>query len=325
MTTVRVFFKISLILSTIFFFTCISLPNPRQLIPVEKTVSGRDKDKILVIPIEGIISDDSREGSFLTGEKDSVLAAVKLQLHYAMEDSNVKAVILKINSPGGTVTASDIIYREVLEFKKKKRIPVLALFMDTAASGAYYISMSSDYLMAHPTTVTGSIGVIMQGINVKEGLDKLGIKDQSIRSGENKAVGSPLEELTAEQRKLLQSVVDNLFDRFFDVVKIGRPKVKESDLKKLADGRIFTASQAIRHGLIDSIGYFEDAVATATRLPGYVMTPGNTNPRVVFYSYSKEKPETVYHIQGVSAENPTLLERVGFGASKVRFLYLFAP
>ncbi|TGK14157.1 signal peptide peptidase SppA [Leptospira fletcheri] len=295
------------------------------MVPVEKIVSGRDKDKVLVLPIEGIISDDSREGNIFTGEKDSVLSSVKLQLSYAMEDPNLRAVILKINSPGGTVTASDIIYREILEFKKKKHVPVLALFMDTAASGAYYISMSSDYLLAHPTTVTGSIGVIMQGINVKEGLDKIGIKDQSIRSGENKAVGSPLEELTSEQRKLLQGVVDNLYDRFFEVVKMGRLKVKEGDLKKLADGRIFTASQAMKHGLVDGIGYFEDAVTVTMRLPGYKMTPGNINPRVVFYSHAKEKPETFYHIQGFSPESPTLLERVGLGVNRVRFLYMFSP
>ncbi|WP_243393430.1 signal peptide peptidase SppA [Leptospira perolatii] len=293
----------------------------RPPIPYQRVLKSGSSDKILIIPIDGPITDESREGNFFMEGKDSILAGLKLQLELATEDPDIKAVLLKINSPGGTVTSSDILYRELMEFKKKKKVPVSALFMDMAASGAYYIAMSSDYIVVHPTSVTGSIGVIMQGINLKEGLEKLGIKDQSIRSGDNKAIGSPLQDLTPEQRKLLQGIVDSLYERFFEVVKNGRPKLKEADLRKLADGRIYTATQAVKNGLVDSMGYFEDAVKATVKLPGY---SGSAEPQLIYYSYSR-RPGTIYHVQANAGEAPTLMDTMGLGKHKFQFLYLFAP
>ncbi|XDD51802.1 signal peptide peptidase SppA [Leptospira sp. WS92.C1] len=289
----------------------------------EKILSGKNEDKILIIPIDGVISDEG-ERTFLGGQEDSILAGVKKQLELAELDPEIKAVILKINSPGGSVTSSDILYREIQQFKSRKKIPVVSLFMDTAASGAYYIAMATDWIIAHPTTVTGSIGVILSGINVKDGLDKLGVKDQSIRSGGNKTIGSPLEELSSEQRKLLQSIVDDLFEKFFQVVKTGRPAKKETELRKIADGRIFTASQALQHGLIDKIGYFETAVQDTMALPSYRKTPDNTNPKIIYYSQTAEKRANFYQILSPELKPDSTISKL-FGTSKqVRFLYLWS-
>ncbi|TGL77388.1 signal peptide peptidase SppA [Leptospira yasudae] len=289
----------------------------------EKLLSGRQEDKILIVPIDGVISDEG-EKTFFGGQEDSILAGVKKQLELAELDPEIKAVILKINSPGGSVTASDILYREVLQFKTKKKIPVVALFMDTAASGAYYISMAADLVIAHPTSVTGSIGVILSGINVKEGLDKLGIKDQSIRSGGNKTIGSPLEDLSPEQRKLLQSIVDDLYEKFFEVVKTGRPGKNASELRKIADGRIFTASQALHHGLIDKIGYFDNAVQETMSLPNYKKTPGNTNPRIIYYSQSTDKRANFYQVQSPELRPDSPISKILGTGRQVRFLYLWS-
>lgn len=261
----------------------------------EKLIGGTDLDKILIISIEGMISDSTTE-SFFGSSTESLVSRVKESLKLAEKDPHVRGIILKINSPGGTVTASDIIYHEIVKYRTRTGIPVLAGFMDTAASGAYYIAMGTDMVGAHPTTVTGSVGVILSGYNVKEGLDKIGVKDQSITSGANKAIGSPLTEMTPEQRKILQSIVDNLYGRFFDIVKRGRPNVSESRLKELCDGRIFTADQAKKEGLVDFVGYFDDFIYQLIQHPKYKGSKTGS-PRIVTYQRGKLKVENIYQTQ----------------------------
>ncbi len=296
-------------------FHCISVPLTSQplSIPEEKMVIGTQlggKDKILIIPIEGEISDQSSPGGVFSFDKESIVSKVKTQLILAGQDPDIKAVIFKVDSPGGTVTASDILYHEITEFKKKKNIPILSLFMDVAASGAYYISMASDHIMAHPTTTTGSIGVIMFNINAKEALDKIGIKSMTIRSGQNKATGNPFEEFTPEQKKIYQDLVLDNYERFFSIVKKGRPNIKETELRKLADGRIFSAAQALQNGLIDSIGYFEDSISAVTKIPGYRASAPGAVPKIVFYSYKRKIIENFYQIENNSQIPSSLIENL---------------
>ncbi|BDA78071.1 serine protease [Leptospira kobayashii] len=290
----------------------------------EKQISGSDKDKILIIPVEGVISDESRESSLFGSGTESMVARIKESLKFAEKDPNIQGVILKINSPGGTVTASDIIYQEIQKFKAKKGIPVFSAFMDTAASGAYYIAMSTDSIGAHPTTVTGSIGVIMQGINVKEGLDKIGVKDQSITSGSNKAMGSPLIEQSPEQKKILQSIVDGLYDRFFQIVKRGRPNVSEARLREICDGRIFTAEQAKKEGLVDFIGYFDDIQIQLMKHPRYG-GHRDGNPRLIIYQRGRGKVENIYQTMDSSEKQFQfgLVEKLFKQNSNARFFYLW--
>lgn len=288
----------------------------------EKLIGGTDPDKILIISIEGMISDSTQE-SFFGPSTESLVSRVKESLKFAERDPNLRGIILKINSPGGTVTASDIIYHEIVKFRTRTGIPVLAGFMDTAASGAYYIAMGTDVVGAHPTTVTGSVGVILSGMNFKEGLDKIGVKDQSITSGSNKAIGSPFTEMTPEQRKILQSIVDSLYGRFFDIVKRGRPNVSESRLKEICDGRIFTAEQAKKEGLVDFVGYFDDFVYQLVQHPKYRGSKTG-NPRIITYQRGKFKVENVYQTQNQSP-NPQMgiVDKILGSQTNAKFYYLW--
>jgi protease-4 len=306
------------------FLNSVSIPLPDSSSrPYEETViRGTDTDKIAIISLSGVISDEGKE-SFFGGAQDSPIALLKESLKMAESDRDVRGVILKINSPGGTVTASDIIYTEVLSFRKKTGIPVVTVFMDVGASGAYYIAMATDAVYAHPTTVTGSIGVVMQGINVKEGLDKIGVKDQSITSGANKALGSPLQELKPEQREILQGIVNSMYERFFSVVREGRPQISESKLRSLSDGRVFTGTQALSNGLVDKIGYFDDFVEELMKHPKYRRSPGNTNPKLVTYVRGKKKVDNIYQ-NSMEWKSPSLIDKIMNESSGVRFLYLWS-
>jgi protease-4 len=178
----------------------------------------------------------------------------------------VKGLILEINSGGGGITASDIIYNALLNFKKADEGRVIvSVFGDTAASGAYYIALASDHILAHPTTVTGSIGVVLQTYNFKELAQKIGVSDVTITSGENKDMLNPFQDVKPEQRKMLQSVIDAMHTRFISLVSLNRD-ILLTDVIPLADGRVFVADEALKHKLIDSIGYTEDAFVTIAEL-----------------------------------------------------------
>ncbi len=231
----------------------------------ESLIEGTGKDKILIIPIKGVITGQSSKKLFI--EEPSIVDSVILQLEHAQNDNDVKVVILEINSPGGGITASDIIYKEIKEFKEVTKKKVIVIMQDVAASGAYYISAAADKIISHPTTVTGSIGVIMPLINVANLVEKFNIEDNSIKSGNMKNIGSPLKEMTEEERKVLQDIVDEMYTRFLDIIADGR-NMKIEDVRKLADGRIYTGKQALENGLIDHLGYFDDAITIAKEISG---------------------------------------------------------
>lgn len=313
-----------------FFQNCIAFNNVKFLDLPEKSLelneyvlSGTDKDKILLLTLEGVISDSRSTGAFGIETDEPLTARIKEELKKASKDFDIKGVILKVNSPGGGVTASDILYREIVSFKQSTRLPVVALFMDTAASGGYYVSMACDKIVAHPTSVTGSIGVIVTGLNLKEGLDKIGVKDQSIMSGANKNILSPFAEMTPEKKKIIQGIVDNLFERFFQIVKTNRKQIEETKLRQLADGRIFTAEQALKEGLIDKIGYFEDALQLLMSLPSYKKSLGNNSPRIVTYTVYKKPIKNFYQTQII---NEGLLDSLNTKLkqyTEIKFMYLW--
>lgn len=223
-------------------------------------------DAIVVrIPLEGVI---------LLGEDrwraDSGTASAALEsIRRATQDETVSGILLEVDSPGGGITASDILHHALLDFKAARtNRAVVVLMGDLCASGGYYVSAAADYIVAHPTTETGSIGVIMSSLNVKELADRFGVHDVSIASGTNKTILSPFHELTDEQRTLLQTHVDALHDRFVSLVAKGRGLSVE-DVKKFADGRLILAEEAVRLGLVDELGYLEEArAAIANQLGG---------------------------------------------------------
>jgi protease IV len=327
--TVRLYFLfLVLIFSNCFSFNTFKLFDiPQKGIELtEHLIMGSAKEKFLIISIDGIISDRSSADSFGFNPKESMVSRIKEELNKAYNDPDVKGLLLKINSPGGGVTSSDIIYKEIKSFKNSKKIPIIVLFMDTAASGGYYIAMAGDKIIAHPTSITGSIGVIISGINVKKGLDKLGIEDQSITSGPNKAILSPLIELKPEQREIIQEIVNEMYSRFFQIVSENRKQIPIDKLKGLADGRIYTSNQALKVGLIDKIGYFNDSIELLKQEfknnGGYEIN----DPRVVAYSVFKKPIKNIYQLEEIGLQEKSTLRTIldSIESDKeVKFMYLW--
>ena len=220
--------------------------------------------KVALIDLDGILI-NAKRGGLLTEGENPVSLTVE-QLDQAAGDRQVKAVLLRLNSPGGSVGASDAIYQEVRGFRQRTGKPVVAMMMDVAASGAYYIACGCDEIVAQRTTITGSIGVVMQTFDVSGTMAKLGIHSDAIVSGPKKDAGSPLRPMTPEERRVFQDLVDTFYAQFLEVVRTGRPKLAELDdaaLRTIADGRVYHADKALELGLIDRIGTIREAVAAA--------------------------------------------------------------
>lgn len=216
-------------------------------------------EKVGVIPIEGIIGDS---------------AEIVAEINEFADNGSIRAVVLRIDTPGGGVAPSQEIYQAILELRKKKRVVVS--MGSVAASGGYLIAVAADRIVANPGTITGSISAVMHYANVEELLKKVGVRSSVIKSGKFKDIGSPARTMTAEERSLIQGIVDDIYDQFVGTVSENR-KIPLSKIKRLADGRIFTGRQAKALGLVDELGGLQDAVLLAGRLSGM-----------------KEKPEIVY-------------------------------
>lgn len=266
---------------------CINLPPfPGQGPLQEAQVDGTGKAKVLLVEISGMISSQEKEGLFR--QTPSMIANVKEQLTKAAKDDQIKAVVLRINTPGGTVTASDIIYHELKTFKANRKIPIIASIMDLGTSGGYYIAAAADRVLAHPSSVTGSIGVIMLTVNAKGLLEKIGVEATAVTSGPRKDMGSPFRTMTTEERAIFQGLIDSFYQRFLSIVQEGRSNLQMEQIKRLADGRIYTGEQAKEAGLVDEIGYLEDAVEVAKKQAGL------TEARVVTYQRPGEYSNNVY-------------------------------
>ena len=290
-------------------------PGPLQ----ETQVSGTGKAKVLLLEISGVISSQDGDGLVPT---PSLIANVKEQLTRAAQDEAVKAIVLRINTPGGTVTASDIIHHELKTFKASRKIPIVASIMDVGASGGYYIAAAADTVLAHPSSVTGSIGVIMLTINARGLLEKVGLEATAVTSGPRKDMGSPFRVMTTEERAIFQGLIDSFYQRFLSVVQEGRPLLQMDQIKKLADGRIYTGDQAKAAGLVDEIGYLEDAVELAKKKAGL------TEARVVTYKRPGEYSNNVYSklvapSPLASLGNLDLMSFVRGGTPQ--FMYLWMP
>lgn len=219
-------------------------------------------DKIALLDVDGVIS-NARSSSLLGQEGENPVSLFKEKLDRAAKDDDVRAVVLRINSPGGGVTASDLMHAELRRFREKTGKPVVAVMMDVAASGGYYLACAADRILAQPTTVTGSIGVIMILPNFTGTMAKLGIGTNVIKSGPMKDAGSPLRLMQPEEREIFQRIIDQMYARFLEVVRAGRPGLSEARIRELADGRVYLGPEALELGLIDGLGSIEDAVNAA--------------------------------------------------------------
>ena len=286
----------------------------------ETTVEGEGRDKVLLLDVSGAITDVPSKHAFGLIEEESTVARVQSELKRAAKDERVRALVLRINSPGGGVTASDDVYTELVRFKREQKIPVVAALGDLAASGGYYVACAADAVVAHPTTVTGSIGVILVNLNLEGLLGKIGVRNETFKAGEHKDLLSPLRGATPEERRIVQSILDSLHARFVAVVREARPKLDTGRLAELTDGRIFDASQALAAGLVDRIGGLRDAIDVAKR------SAGLETARVVMYRRADERRENIYSRAGSPAQVNLLPVDLGaLGGGGPRFMYLWAP
>lgn len=310
------------ILFIVFFIEgCVSINIPRVGPLTEQVIGGKGKDKVLLMDISGMIFDKEEQDLIGLKTMPRLTARIKEELDKASEDEKVKAVVLRINSPGGTVTTCDIINHEIRNFKKKTGKVVVAELMDVAASGGYYIAVASDRIAAHPTSITGSIGVVAYMVNASGLMEKIGIANETIKSGDKKDIGSPLRPMTPEERDILQGIINNLYNRFLDAVAEGRKAIPRDELKKIADGRIYTAEQALGLKLIDRIGYLDDAIEIAKNEVGIKEAVIITYARPGSYKsniYSGLDMPSVINLVNIDAGS-------FFGSLGIRFMYLWMP
>jgi protease-4 len=251
-----------------------------------KTGSG---EKVAVLEVEGIIS-GSRE--------------IIERMHTLRDDASVKAIVLRIDSPGGAVGPAQEIYEELLKLKNQK--PVISSMGSVAASGGYYIAAGTQKIFANPGTITGSIGVIVEAANFEELLGKIGLRSEVIKSGHFKDTLSPARTMQTDERSLIQAVVDNIHNQFVEAIVKGRSMPREK-VVALADGRIFSGEQALEVGLIDELGNLYDAIEAAADMAGIegkpeVMYPPEKKPSLLEFFIGTSLQTILKQHQGVSAE-----------------------
>jgi protease IV len=301
------------------------LPATRPL--EEQVLEGQGKPKILLVDLDGPISFKEEMDGLKIRKQPSKVAFFREALRKAEADPDMAGVIVRINSPGGTVAASDTIYHEIMTFKQRTKIPVHAYIMELGASGGFYIAAASDRIIACPTAVMGSIGVIVMRFNVEGLLSKIGVSEETYKSGPKKDFWSPFRPSTEDEKRMLQDIIDKLYVRFVEVVYTNRQKVlTEREVKALADGRIFTAGGALEARLIDQVSYLDETIDSMkkglnieqARVITYFRPP--TFKSNIYSQYSEMPtmgPQTI-NLISINAEELSLF-------SGVQFMYLWNP
>jgi protease-4 len=241
--------------------------GPRAQVAVyeEEYVSGEGPTKVVVVPVEGTIA--SADSTVPSTQPPVTPEGLADALQQAEEDPTVAAVVLEVNSPGGGVTASDQMHQSILDFKESSGKPVVVSMDSVAASGGYYISAAADTIVANESTLTGSLGVVIPLLNFSEAAEKYGVTQNYIKSGEFKTMGSSWNELTPKEREVFQTIVNQGYDEFVEVIVEGRD-LPEERVREIADGRVYTGQQARELGLVDSLGSLDEAVEVSQDLAG---------------------------------------------------------
>ncbi len=238
-------------------------PGPMVAVPVR---AGQPGARVGIIDVDGLILNQNVTGLYSVGENP--VAAFREKLEAAAADPSVRAVVVRINSPGGSVTASDIMAEELRRFREATGKPVVACLLDLATAGAYYVAVGADRVVAHPTTITGCLGALINHYNLQDAAAQLNARAGAVKSGPLVDMGSVAAPLPDDVAKLLQEMVDGFGDRFRDRVAARRPAMTAADRAAVADGRVTTASRALSLHMIDRIAYVEDAIDEAGRLAG---------------------------------------------------------
>ena len=289
--------------------------------PLEEqtVIPGTSSSKILLINVDGFISQEG--GLDFIRDNSSMVEDMVSQLRLAAKDMRIKAVLIKVNSPGGTSTASDIIYHEIMNYKQTTGNKVYAHMMDIAASGGYMISLPADKITAQPTAVTGSIGVIFLRPKLDGLCEKIGVSMYVSKSGENKDMGSPFRKESKEEEEIFQSIINGLNDHFYSLVQKHR-KISPENLNKIKTARVFLADEALKVGLIDGIGYADDAIT------GCILDAGlDKFSKVIVYRRKEYPNDNIYNTSRTSASGNYSLVNLGvlstLGNMKTGFYYVW--
>jgi protease-4 len=305
-------FSLSLILN-LYLFVAVGVSGGANAIQEQVIKEGNDDQRVAVLPVTGTILEGSQE-------------RFKKLIDTVKKDKRVKAVVIEIDSPGGTVTASDDIRRMIEQYRKDKgeQFPVVVSMGSVAASGGYYIATAGNTIFASPTTLTGSIGVRMDMYNVAELAKKWGISETTITAPVNgmKNAGSSFKPMTKEEEVYFQGIIDDAYGRFKDLVKKSRTgKIKSEELDQVCSARIFTANQALSNGLVDQIGYFDEAYMFAATQAGL------SKPKV----YRLNRQETLLDLLGAQSKAGPAGVNIHVDSSLIRdleqprLMYLWKP
>ncbi len=260
---------------------------PREVPLKETTLMGEGRAKVVLVDVSGFLSTGRRPALLGVRSRPSIVERVRRVLDRAAEDPLVKGILLRINSPGGTVTAADILYHEVSTAAERHHWPVVACLMEVAASGGYYVALSADRIVAHPTTVTGAVGVIALKLDIQGLLRKVGVRVEVYKSGAEKDTWFPFRPSTPGEQRHIQEMIQAFSQRFFHLVK-ERRRLSGEAMDQVETGRVFPASLALKLGLVDREGYLEDAFNLVKELAGV------ERARLVAYLPPDEAEANVY-------------------------------
>lgn len=263
-------------------------PQELQEVILEDSEGFFANDKVLVVDVGGVISEEIGSGLF-GSELTCSPAYMKAVLRKARQDAHVKAVVLRVDSPGGTVSASETIAREIAIFREDTGVPVIAQITGMGCSGAYYLSASCDAINIQPSGITGSIGVIGVFPKYRKLADKVGYDEIVFKSGAMKDIGSGMREMTDDERAVMQGTINADYENFLAWVSTNRPEIGDlATLKKIADGRIYTAEQALDKKLVDNVCFLDDSIEFAKEEAKL------KDAKVVTYSYYESADQNIY-------------------------------
>lgn len=295
-------------------------PGPLSAVVVRASAAGPGAPRVAILDVDGLILNQNFAGLYASG--DNPVAAFREKLQAAGCDPRVRAVVVRVNSPGGGVTASDILAEDLGRFRRETGKPVVAALMDLATGGAYYVALGADRVVAHPTTVTGGVGVILNLYNLEDAMAALNVRADPVKSGPLVDMGSVTARVPDEARALLQEIADGFRDRFRDRVRARRPAMTEADRRAIADGRVVPANRALALKMVDRLGYLDDAIDEAQGLAGV------SQAEVVQY----QRPGTASRSVYAAAPNAPIqgdilpLSYPGLDRAKTpTFLYLWQP
>ena len=284
----------------------------------EKVLSGQGRDKILLLNISGVLTRWARARTLdLFPSEDNLLSRLTEALDKAGKDKRIKAVVIQIDSPGGSVAVSDAVYHELSRFKRETGVKMVCLLMEVAASGGYYVALAGDEILALPTGLTGSIGVIVLRFNLTGLLAKIGVRAEPTVSGRHKDMWSPFRPATEEEERITKAIVDDYFKRFTDLVRRSRKDLDPERQDLAFSGRVFSADQALELGLIDGLAYPDQALARAKELAGL-----DEAQLVVYQRPDDYRPNVYSGGPGVtmSSEIDLLMNSSG-----LNFMYMWRP